>query len=263
MIGLASWCVFQAIAISYARGQVIDITKITSRYSELLILGIIANSWFACRLWESASISHKDRKLHQPILAICIVYAISVATGVIHATPFYWKGMKERHSLSSIQTHNVSEFVRSGNFATLDQPLLHIPYPFATSLRDRLTDKTYRSILPPSIRPALVADGNGAFHSAYPYVGITQDGKAARFILSDGTHYTPLIELAQGTLYPTLVKLPGTTFQIRTPSGAGTPLPSLTIVELGRLSAFAHWLQAEVRQLVYARERRLPYERGR
>jgi hypothetical protein len=258
MLGLAAWCVFQAIAISYARGQVIDITKITSRYSELLILGIVANAWFACRLWESAPRNDQKRKLHQPTVALCVVYTITAMAGIVHATPFYWNGMKERHSLSNIQTYNVREFVRSGNFAALDQPHLHIPYPVATSLQDRLTDKTYRSMLPLSIRPALVADSNGAFHSAYPYVGITQEGKAAAFMLSDGARHTSIIELAQGTLYPTQVKLPGTTFQVRAASSTGIAPPSLTIVEQGRLSAFAHWLQARVRHLGYARERRTP-----
>lgn len=138
MAGCALWSLMQALAIAYGRGQ--ELTEVSSRYTELFSIGLVANAWFAIRLVEDWGIR---RVVWCPVLFFTVLIA---AHGLRFSDDM--DDMRASYQRSLIQLHNVQAYYRTGDPATLVQPLFHIPYPDNKRLRELLDQPTIRRILP-------------------------------------------------------------------------------------------------------------------
>lgn len=142
MMGLALLAAGQSLAIASSRGQ--GMTEVSSRYSELLMLGLIANGWLVFSLVRSLS-GHR--------IAHAWARVALVAWLVLAATPFALRqradleAMQLRHGQSCLQQRNLGLFLASGNPALLVQPHLQIPYPNAERLALLASDPTLRPTL--------------------------------------------------------------------------------------------------------------------
>lgn len=152
-IGLAAWVLLQAVAITWSRGQGLDMPP--SRYTDLLAFGVVANGWLALRACESVVASaggvRWPRVVTVGMSALCF---IAILLGLGRGLPAHEHAMHERSWLSEEQRANVREYLTSGDLQALVVPPLYIPYPHADDLAGFLSDPVIRAML-----PATVTDG--------------------------------------------------------------------------------------------------------
>jgi hypothetical protein len=141
MAGCIGWNALQCLAIGYSRGH--DMQHIASRYSDLLMPGLVAAAWFAGRLWQWSAGRLRTLALTLGGLAI-----LALAIGLAMRTPGDVQEMRNRHAQSLIQAANVKAYLRDGDPGHLFQPPMQIPYPNAILLRQYLDDPVLRPVLP-------------------------------------------------------------------------------------------------------------------
>jgi hypothetical protein len=152
-IGLAGWVVLQALAITWSRGQGLDMPP--SRYTDLLALGVVANGWLALRACESALLSGASpRRPRWIAIGLAALFFTATGLGLGRGLPTHGEAMRERSWFSEEQRANVREFITSGDPQALVVPPLYIPYPHAHMLAGFLSDPVIRAML-----PATVTDG--------------------------------------------------------------------------------------------------------
>ncbi|HBK44980.1 MAG TPA: hypothetical protein DDZ67_00805 [Xanthomonadaceae bacterium] len=142
MAGCVGWAMLQCAAIAHGRGH--EMQQVPSRYSDLLVPGLIASVWFAGRLWQWAG----SGKMIIPARALATLSITALAIALVARVPTDMAQMRERHYLSLIQTENVSAYLRDGDPRHLQQPLMHVPYPDANRLQGYLDDPILRTVLP-------------------------------------------------------------------------------------------------------------------
>lgn len=143
MAACFSWTFLQALAISYGRGH--ELAQVTSRYSDLLSLGIISVSWFSVRL-----IATFQDNLRIAFWAIAISLTFYVTFYKMHKLRYQddWIDMKNQHNLMITQIGNVRAYLKTNDPAALDKPLFQIPYPNKERLQQMLDLPAYRTALP-------------------------------------------------------------------------------------------------------------------
>lgn len=151
--GIALWVVLQTAAIAHSRGH--DMTALASRYMDISAIGLAVNAWFAIALFRQQG----GAFIRVGARAIAILFFLAAIYGLETRVRSDWEQMSERHRLTLIQTINVHNYVRTGDFSHLTQPFLHIPYPDPNRLKTLLDTQTISAMLPPSVRNPLPING--------------------------------------------------------------------------------------------------------
>ncbi|MEP7042431.1 MAG: hypothetical protein ABI843_05180 [Dokdonella sp.] len=175
--GMAVWVLLQALAIAHSRGH--EIVAVTSRYSEILAIGVLVNIWFALRMIGMASIGRRSSRRAWIGAA---AYLVVVAYAFALRTPLDVRAMVDRSDAMKLQTRNVRAYVSSGDVRHLQQPFFQIPYPDAERLRSLLDNPTIRAMLPASIHAPLP---NGA---AAPVGRLSNDAQQLQRFVRNAVH---------------------------------------------------------------------------
>jgi hypothetical protein len=143
MAACFAWTFAQVLAISYGRGH--ELAQVTSRYSDLLTLGIISISWFSVRL---VAAFHDNMRIAFMMTVIGLTFYITLYK--MHKLRYQDDliDMKNQHDLMLTQIRNVSVYLKTGDSLALDKPLFQIPYPNKERLQQMLDLQTYKSVLP-------------------------------------------------------------------------------------------------------------------
>jgi hypothetical protein len=145
MLALAVVAAGQALAIAHSRGK--GMTDISSRYSELLMLGMVANTWLAFRMTFWFSSLEKWRRSLPLFTGLACVWLVFLCAGLYFRTPNDFANLHQRHELSCIQTYNVRLFLMDGQLEGLNRPAQHIPYPSPERLATLAGDPTLSQAL--------------------------------------------------------------------------------------------------------------------
>lgn len=157
MGGLLLWTALQAVAAAYGRGN--GMFDAPSRYTDSMVPGMVANAWFAARLWELAGGS-ASKALRAGAGVVGLLFVAAFFGGHVQRFPDDVAAMRDRHAHGLLQIANVRAYLETGDAAVLDKPRLHIPYPVASRLRELLDD--------PVLRKALVDGGSVGTVPALP-----------------------------------------------------------------------------------------------
>ncbi|WP_266169944.1 hypothetical protein [Dyella subtropica] len=151
MLGLAAWTAVQIVEIAVSRGH--GMAVVTPRYTDILVMGLLANLWFGIRVagWTNAHpITALVRRI--PVLLLVLV----MTQGFLSSAPVDSANMAERRDQSLMQQTHVQAYLQTGIPAELDQPVPAIPLPDPAALRATLGDPTIRGMLittPTSAQP--------------------------------------------------------------------------------------------------------------
>ena len=142
--GVVVWAALQALAIAQARGH--DLVNVPSRYTDLLVMGTLANAWFALRLLRGVSASSAQ---HTAIIAAGGVFFVVVIWGFVRNTPTDMAAMRGRHGLVVAESANVESYLHTHDTRHfMELPGRMLSYPNAELLRGMLDDQVIRTMLP-------------------------------------------------------------------------------------------------------------------
>ncbi|MCF0056102.1 hypothetical protein [Dyadobacter sp. CY356] len=146
MFGCFIWTGAQVLALAYGRGH--ELFDISSRYTEVLHLGLAGNAWFVIRATEGF-FTEKKAGIFVRIIGLIFFAALFIS----HAKRFPRDivTMKEDHAIRIIQTKNVFLYLKTHDKQHLVKPRLHIPYPKAERLQTILDDPELLKVLPQSV----------------------------------------------------------------------------------------------------------------
>ncbi|QBB71845.1 hypothetical protein ELE36_16610 [Pseudolysobacter antarcticus] len=140
-IGLAMWVFLQAIAIAYGRGH--SLIAVPSRYTDTLLLGLIANLYFGCRLFQASQYIPRPflrvaGRTSMVALGICMALFFGVATidGVLEANIT----QASRQSTLFVTRALLHD-------PTIDVDKFELPYPRKPRLAMLLADSTMQQLL--------------------------------------------------------------------------------------------------------------------
>lgn len=142
-IGLGAWVFLQAMALAYARGR--NLLQIESRYTDILMLGMIANLYFCCRLFADT----------KKIAGLCIRYLIRCVISMVILVTGACGGVVAISGINAaINTRTLGQ-----SSLTVTQALLQntefefeegkfpLPYPYKARFLTLLKDPTVRQLL--------------------------------------------------------------------------------------------------------------------
>lgn len=141
------WVALQAAATAYSRGH--DLPSLSSRYTDVFMVGIWANVYFLVDLIIAGA---RRPRFQAPMLAmVCATLGlILLALGANSSLSL--SRLEERKQQLNQQRVNVSSYLQTGQPAVLDgKPFLHIPYPDPVRMRMFLDDPTLRPLLRPHL----------------------------------------------------------------------------------------------------------------
>lgn len=158
LLGILGWVILQAFAIAHARGH--DMAAIPSRYTSILIAGVLANLALGM-LWVC---DHDESRGLRRTSKIWLIATLPILFWImLHRTHGDLAGMKQRGMYSLIETANLSGFMSTGDERFLQHPGLEIPYPVAEHLKGYLANPTVREMVATSISSG---DGSAGQSSA-------------------------------------------------------------------------------------------------
>lgn len=152
VFALAAWVMLHGVAISYVRGG--GDSTATSRYTDVLSLGVIANAVALVALlreWRW----HRARSIVLPAMVLWVAF---VGLGLARRTQEALDvGAPGRGAMHRAHVENLQRFMATGDLGTL-RTLTYpgqIPFPSADVLADVLLDPAMRPWLPPPLRDPL------------------------------------------------------------------------------------------------------------
>lgn len=147
--GLALWTLLVGASIAYARGH--GLSGIESRYTDVLVIGVISNAFIFFRIvGECAFARGKAREW----LLVAGVLAL-----VFLAVDSEWQnrsiGLAERSGRMEVAASNVSRYIAGDRTAIVNRPFMYIPTTPAEAegLASVLMDPSVLSVLPFSLLP--------------------------------------------------------------------------------------------------------------
>jgi hypothetical protein len=168
--GMAGWVLLQCAAMGYSRGN--DMSVVSSRYLDVLSVGLVVNLWFVMRFCLPGSGENAPRPAWRFAgYAVATVFLAVVAIGFVRRTPHDMREAAWKRDIRAIQTENVRRYVLESDPRHLDQPFMHIPYPHASRLAGLLDDPSIRSTLPASVRMPLPMQQPGSDGVFRPHRG--------------------------------------------------------------------------------------------
>jgi hypothetical protein len=151
-LGLSAWALGQAAAIAYSRGR--NIEDLSSRYGDVMAMGVVANVWFGLRAFEPWPGSVRTTLLQRAAGSGSV---IAVLIAFLQRAPDDLDAMVGRSDSFRAQTQSVRAFVADGNPAHLTGDL---PYPDPAQLQGMLSNTAIRQALPPTLRKGLSLGGS-------------------------------------------------------------------------------------------------------
>lgn len=137
---MALWLGLQVLALAYGRGAV----GLSSRYLDILAIGVAANGAALVFLWSKAK---GITRVTIGTLGIC--WLAGLVYGMNKRLPHLQMELTEKADASRLQEHNVRRYLLTGDSAWLHNAGFHeIPFPSAEALQQFLDDETIRSFLP-------------------------------------------------------------------------------------------------------------------
>ncbi|MCW2002392.1 hypothetical protein FHY30_001085 [Xanthomonas arboricola] len=149
MAGLLAWGGLQAAAIAYGRGH--DLVELSPRYTEILIPGLFANTWFAIRLVQ---LRHAfPTLLQRGAYAVAGLFMLTLFGGWAERFHIDMGALHARHEATEAQAQSVLYYVASKDDVTLQSGRLPLPYPNSQRLHQLLQDPYLLQALSGSDRP--------------------------------------------------------------------------------------------------------------
>jgi hypothetical protein len=146
LLGILGWVILQAFAIAHARGH--DMVAIPSRYTSILVAGVLANLALGM-LWVR---THDESRSLCRTSKVWLIVTLPILFWVmLHRTQGDFAGMSQRGMYSLIETANLSGFMSTGDERFLQHPGLEIPYPVAGHLKQYLANPTVREMVATSV----------------------------------------------------------------------------------------------------------------
>jgi len=142
-VGMLLWVLLQAMAFAHARGH--DATELTSRYSDIPALGLVANLALALLGFRQMSTALWRRIM----LALITVSTILVCGVLIRRLTMDLAAMHQRHQFLLIETHYTQAYLRDRNADALKHPGLMVPFISGDALREMLDKPSIVKLLPP------------------------------------------------------------------------------------------------------------------
>lgn len=143
MAGVACWVLLQIAAMALIRGN--HLADVPSRYTDIVIFGVIANAYFALDFFVGRTLRTPALRFAFGIfiaLGICEVTALGVRTGVGLIM------MRARSVEFAAQRLNVSAYMVTGDESFMrNKPMFDLPHPVPNRLKHYLDDPTIRKIL--------------------------------------------------------------------------------------------------------------------
>ncbi len=143
LVALLAWAALQLAALAYARGTQ---SVTSSRYLDLLVIHVALAFIFLATL--------PNLRSHRAIVATWLLVA---ALSLAHVARDQWHGIiLPRRAQFAAQEENLRRYLATNDPQHLaGKTFPDLPYPDSNVLLQRLSSPALRSILPPSIRPAL------------------------------------------------------------------------------------------------------------
>ncbi|MCE6992159.1 hypothetical protein [Dyadobacter sp. CY323] len=145
LAGCYIWSLCQAVAIAYGRGQ--NLTIISSRYTELLTIGIVSNAWFSVRFIEESG----NRWYRWSFLPFFFIY-FTTQKGRLKSDML---DVRKTHRYSIFQMENVTAYLETKDSAYLQKKEREIPFPDPVRLKLLLDNPTLQSTFPSPLRESL------------------------------------------------------------------------------------------------------------
>jgi hypothetical protein len=143
MAGIACWVLLQIFAMAVIRGN--GLVDVPSRYTDIVIFGLIANAYFALDFFVGRTLRTPALRFAFGIflaLGVCEIAALGVRTGASLTM------MRTRSVEFAAQRLNVSAYLVTGEESFMrDKPMFDLPYPDPALLKQYLDDPTLRKIL--------------------------------------------------------------------------------------------------------------------
>jgi len=143
MAGCFAWTLAQIVAISYGRGH--ELAEVTSRYRDLLSLGLVSVSWFSLRLTYEF---RNNIRVGFLMIVLAIGFYSSFVKNHIIRFGNDVRTMKNQHALMLVQVGNAVAYYQTRNKSALDKPAFQLPYPDKVRLQQMLDDSSYCSVIP-------------------------------------------------------------------------------------------------------------------
>lgn len=156
---IAGWVLVQAAAMAYSRGGEVQ-NGVTSRYTDLLILGVINNLWLVLY----ASFRHDSRWSSWGRTLVPVAFIGWTALGLYPNFLTAKASMEERSRAGSSQERILASYLRDGDLNALRVAPGRFPYPDAERIARVLSADDAAGIMPMEIRrplPFEFADCNG------------------------------------------------------------------------------------------------------
>jgi hypothetical protein len=168
VLAVAIWQAGLAVQIAISRYD----DPISSRYTELLILGIVSNLACVLRLGVVLGLNlGLGRLLNGALLqraawvGLAGAWLVLLVMGVVHRIPVLTTDIAAKRSTSFAEAFDVARYLKTGDMAFMRPPAVipyHTPDALAAELRASIaSDSPDASNLPPSRPPA--SDGTGLF----------------------------------------------------------------------------------------------------
>ena len=160
ILGLSIWVALQAAAIAFARGGVLNAGGVSSRYMDVLGVGVLANLFAVGSLLAMNARRGRTWTVIAPIMAACWIAAVFLGIAAVS-----YKGFGQM-SARAEQVRQAEAQVRA-YLATRDPRRLggsttEIAYPWPDRFMTLLEPLAIRRILPAAIRPPLTLEPDGS-----------------------------------------------------------------------------------------------------
>lgn len=142
-VGMHVWVLLQAAAFAHARGH--DAPALTSRYSNIPALGLLASLALALMILQAATTPTR-RRITAAAIAIS---AFLVGMVLVHRLPADAAAMSQRHQFLLIETHYTQAYLRDHRPDDLRHPGLMVPFINGDALREMLDRPGIVRLLPP------------------------------------------------------------------------------------------------------------------
>ncbi|MDE1962998.1 MAG: hypothetical protein KGI42_03700 [Xanthomonadaceae bacterium] len=142
LVGIGCWVLLQAFAIAHARGH--GMTQVPSRYTDIVVFGLLANAFLATHWLGNA---HEATAVRAISVAWLLVTMPTLYLTMSNRLPADIAGMSGRGMYTEIETANVDHFLATGNARYLDKRGLEIPYPSSAALVQYLSEPTLRHMV--------------------------------------------------------------------------------------------------------------------
>lgn len=147
LVTLGGWCLMQSVASAYSRARSMEFLAdvVTTRYTDLLVIGLMANAATAAHLVYTA-LSNKNTAafLH-------VIYPLAFTLGLVCLVPNAFRQIEERHQLNELHRKIMADYVIDHDLAKLEATPGRASFPDAARIAATLDDPVAENLMPATI----------------------------------------------------------------------------------------------------------------